>query len=60
MEQSGLDNAAVFSHAGWLRSILNTVTETNLTGKNIRCGNCALGIFEYSGGIWALHSWINL
>ena len=60
VENSGLEHVAAFSHGGWLKGALNTVLETTLPGKHLRCGNCTLGIFEYSGGIWALHSWINL
>ena len=60
LEGAGLEHVAVFSHGGWIKGALNTVLETTLQAKHLRCGNCTLGIFEYTGGIWALHSWINL
>jgi broad specificity phosphatase PhoE len=54
------DNVAVFSHAGWLRTILDIVVGVTLPRKSIRCNNCTVGIFEYSDGVWRLFSWINL
>lgn len=54
------DTVAVFSHAGWLRTMLDETVGMTLPRKTIRCTNCAVGIFEYDGGVWQLHSWINL
>lgn len=58
----GLDceNVAVFSHAGYLRGFLETVIGVPLPMKNIRCGNCTIGIFEYENAKWSVHSWLNL
>ena len=60
LECSGCENIAVFTHAGWLRRMLNFVMGLSLPRKNIVCNNCTVGIFEYKGGIWKLHSWINV
>lgn len=60
LEVSGYKNVVVFSHAGFLHSTLDFVVGTELERKNICCKNCAIGIFEYNGDRWKLHSWINL
>ena len=60
LEVSGYENVAVFSHAGFLRSTLDFVVGTELERKKVCCKNCAIGIFEYDGDSWKLHSWINL
>ena len=57
---SEYDSIAVFSHSGWLRGFLSiTLGITSLSYKVV-CGNCAIGVFEYDGTIWRLHSWMNL
>ena len=60
IETSGEENIAVFTHAGWMRSIFDIVTQASSRIKNVCCNNCALGIFEYTGERWRVHSWINL
>ena len=59
LEDSDCETVAVFAHGGWLRGMLETVLGTYLPRKNVSCGNCAIGIFEYKQGNWMLHSWIN-
>ena len=60
LEGQSCENIAVFSHAGVLRKMLNTVLGTDVPRKNLLCRNCAVAVFEYSGNTWMLHSWINL
>ena len=60
LESSGYENIAVFTHAGWLRRMLNFVMGLSLPRKNVVCNNCTVGIFEYANGTWRLHSWINV
>ena len=59
LENRSEDTVALFCHAGFLRSMLDTVVGTVLPRKNILCENCAVAVFEQSGGIWKLHSWLN-
>lgn len=60
LEGSECENSAVFSHAGWLRGMLDIVVGTNLPRNHVCCNNCTVAIFEYTDKIWKLHSWINL
>lgn len=60
LEKTDYENVAVFSHAGWLRKFLSLVLQINVPAKHLCCNNCAMGVFEYAGGIWKLHSWINM
>ena len=60
LESSGCDTVAVFTHAGWLRRMLNFVIGVNMPRKSVVCNNCALGIFEYENGIWRMYSWLNV
>ena len=60
LEALECENVAVFSHAGWLREFLYDIIEVRLVNKTLYCGNCAVGVFEYLGGAWRLHSWVNL
>ena len=60
LESSGYENVAVFTHAGWLRRMLNFAVELTMPRKNVICNNCTVGIFEYKNGTWYLHSWINV
>ena len=54
------ENVAVFTHAGWLREFLDQVMGVRLSRDRVKCGNCTVGIFDYTGGKWRLHSWMNL
>jgi len=60
LEAQSCENIAVFSHAGVLRKLLDTVLGIDVPRKNMLCKNCAVAIFEYSDNTWMLHSWINL
>lgn len=58
----GMENATVaaFSHAGFLRAFLDMAMESPMPRGRMLCRNCAVGVFEYDGRAWRLHSWINL
>ncbi len=60
LETLDCETVAVFTHAGWMRGLLDTVIGTHLLRGVICCNNCTVGIFEYTNGTWRLHSWINL
>ena len=60
LEASDCETVALFSHAGWLRGMLNTVVGMFLPREHVLCNNCTIAIFEYTAGIWTLHSWITL
>lgn len=60
MQKSGCESVCVFSHAGWLRTFLDIVVGIYLPRSTVLCGNCTVGIFDYSGEKWKMHSWINL
>lgn len=59
LESLDCANAAVFTHAGWLRGFLDQVMGLHLSHDRVKCGNCTVGIFDFTGGKWRLHSWIN-
>lgn len=59
LEGSGYENVALFTHAGWLRMMLDTVVGVNLDKSKILCRNCAIAVFDFDGGAWRLYSWIN-
>ncbi len=60
LEASGCENVALFTHAGWLRTFFDTVIGMCIPRNVLTCNNCATAIFEYTGNLWRLHSWINL
>lgn len=61
LEKLDCENVAVFSHAGWLRAMLDSVVGVKLPRKNIICDNCTVAIYEYDkANGWRLHSWINI
>lgn len=59
IEDHNYSNVAAFSHAGWLKGMLNEVVGTTIPGNTICCSNCTVAIFEYQNKTWRLHSWIN-
>ena len=59
LEESDASETAVFCHAGWLRGMLDYVLKGTRASEKVCCSNCTVGIFEYTGGRWLLHSWIN-
>ena len=60
VEELGYENIATFSHAGWMRGMLDVIIGFQLPRKHIYCANCAIAIFEYTDNTWRLHSWMNL
>ena len=50
----------LFSHAGWLRGMLDIVLGLRLPRARVRCKNCTVAVFEYTDSGWSLHSWVNL
>lgn len=59
VSESGYESVAAFSHAGFIHTMLCTVLEAEISRKNTVCNNCTVAIFEFTNGIWRLHSWIN-
>lgn len=59
LESLECGSIAVFTHAGWLRGFLNAVLGISVPRDTVRCGNCTVGIFDFTDGKWRLHSWIN-
>jgi len=59
LENMRAENVAVFSHAGWLCAFLDVVLQIPVSRSKMICKNCAVGVFEYNGTVWKLHSWIN-
>lgn len=59
LETLDCNNVAVFSHAGWLRAMLDIVVGIRIPRNSISCDNCTVSIYEYQNGNWRLHSWIN-
>ncbi|MBQ8600746.1 MAG: histidine phosphatase family protein [Clostridia bacterium] len=60
LETLNCETVALFTHAGWLRGMLDTVVDAYLPREHVRCNNCTVAIFEYINNTWLLHSWINL
>lgn len=60
LEKLDLETVAVFTHAGFMCGMLETVLNTSLPRKHLQCSNCTVAIFAYINGNWKLHSWINL
>lgn len=60
LEALKCENAAVFSHGGWLREMLDIVVGMHIPAEKVYCNNCTVAVFEYTGGIWRLHSWVNM
>lgn len=59
IEPLDCENVAVFSHAGWLRGMMDLVTGIDQNRNTIHCKNCTISIYEYKNGMWKLWSWIN-
>ena len=60
MEGLDCENVILFSHAGWLRKMLDIVIGNDIPRNRVCCNNCAVSVFEYTDEIWKLHSWVNL
>ena len=50
---------AAFSHAGFLRTAVDLTLGMKIPRSKVVCNNCAVCVFEYSGGTWKLYSLIN-
>lgn len=60
LEALSCENVAVLSHAGWLLEMLDIVVGIDKPGKKVCCNNCTVAVFEYTGEMWKLHSWVNM
>lgn len=60
LENAPFSTVALFSHGGFMRSMLHLVLGTELNRKHLLCNNCAIAVFDYTKETWRLHSWINL
>ncbi len=60
LEGLNCENVAIFSHGGWLREMLDVVIGMHIPRKQVCCNNCTVAVFEYTGEIWKLHSWLNM
>ncbi len=59
LEGENCERIAVFCHAGVLRRFLSHVLKSEPKRGSVLCRNCAVGIFEFDGSAWKLHSLIN-
>lgn len=60
LETSDCENVAVFSHGGWMLSMLDTVFGVRVPRSTICYNNCTVAVFEYTNDAWRLYSWLNL
>ncbi len=60
LETLDCETVAVFTHAGFMLTMLEEVLGANFPHRNVRCANCTVGIFEYTDNHWKLHNWINI
>lgn len=60
LEPLDCENVAVFTHAGWMRRMLNAVLGFEVPMSKLVCNNCCMATLDYQDGNWKLHSWINL
>ena len=54
------ENVGVFTHAGWMSTVLDVIVGVNIPRGHIKCNNCTVAICEFTGEKWLLESWINL
>ncbi len=57
LEQDPCDNVAAFTHNGVLGVMLETVLGVHLNRVQVSSKNCAIHVFEFSGGLWKLLAW---
>ena len=57
LESDPCDQAAAFSHAGFIQCVLNVVLGVEVDRSRIRCANGSVSVFEYRDGRWMLDSW---
>lgn len=60
VETAEAENVIAFSHAGFVRAVLDEVVGVRLSRGAVKCANCTVAVFEFIGGKWSLHSWINV
>ena len=60
LENEDCENIAIFTHAGFVRRMVDIVLGVNIPRKNLICDNCVVAVFEYQNSHWRLHSWMNL
>ena len=59
LESNGHECIAAFSHAGFLRTMLEMIIGCYIPRNTLLCANCTVAIFEFKNEKWMLHSWIN-
>lgn len=59
LEQENYQTVAAFAHAGCLRTLFDELSGGTIPRSAMLCRNCCIAVFEYNGGKWSLHSWIN-
>ena len=57
LEEEPCQNAAVFSHNGFLTSVLQVVLKADIDRSAVNSRNCAVHVFEYAEGKWRLLAW---
>ncbi len=60
LESLQCENIAIFTHAGWLRAMLDTVLGMYVPRNKVCCHNCTVAVFSYAADQWKLYSWINV
>lgn len=60
LETLNCETIALFTHAGWMRGMLDAVIGIRIPGNHVQCSNCTIAVFEFENRMWQLHSWINL
>ena len=57
MEKEDCGTIAVFSHGGFINTVLGVILGCRVTNVNALSDNCGVSVFEYNGGNWALRKW---
>lgn len=57
LEEDPCQNAAVFSHNGFLTSVLQVVLQADIARGAVNSRNCAVHVFEHAEGRWRLLAW---
>ena len=60
LEELNVENVALFSHAGYLRTAIDVVLGFTVPRKNLVCNNCAVLVLEYDEGVWRVFSLNNI
>lgn len=59
-ENLDCETIGVFTHAGWMTTMLDVVLGVDIPKGHVKCKNCTIAIYEYKGTKWLLDSWVNL